>query len=165
MSDKSIEQGKKNLEKFGKNTQFSGSRAAEAGRKGGIATGVAKRKKNASRAFLKEILTYNVKLTPTEKATLIAMGGDPDAPITLEQAMVIAMAKKARAGDLRAYDMVHEYLAEDPHTQLEEKRIQAQQEAFKAIRNSDGFMAAMGAVAEEVLEDGGDTPDTLEDSE
>lgn len=155
-----------NLKKGNPETQFrSGREAVEAGRKGGQKSGVARRKKNASRIFLKEILTYNVKLTQSEKATLIAMGGDPDAPITLEQAMVIAMAKKARAGDLRAYDMVHEYLAEDPHTQLEEKRIKAQKEAIASIRNSDGFMEAMGATVQEVFEDGGDTPDTLEDSD
>ena len=160
VSDKSVEQGKKNLEKHRQKTQFAGSRAVEMASRGGKACAVAKRKKNASRIFLKELLTYNVKLSTSEKATLIAMGGDPDAPITLEQAMVIAMANKARKGD-----MVHEYLAEDPHTQLEEKRIEAQTKAIASIRNSDGFMEAMGATIGEVFEDGSDTPDALEDSD
>ena len=48
-------------------------------------------------------------------------------------------------------------------TVLEEKRLKLEKEAFKAIKNSDGFMSAMTGIAEEVFDDGGDTPDAVED--
>lgn len=147
-------------------TQFtSGHQAVTNGRKGGIASGVARRKKCASRAFLKEVLALEPKKTPDMMKTLEKLGADPDFPLTVEQVGVLALIKKYWAGDLRAYDMIHEYLGEDPHTLLEEKRLKVQQSAVNALKNSDGFMEAMGATVEEVFDDGGDTPDTLEDSE
>ena len=156
--------GWKNLDEHRQATQFtSGGKAVAAGRKGGKASAVAKRKKYASRQFLKEVLAMDAKMTPEIKKALMQIGADPDIQLTNEQVGVIALIRKWRNGDLRAFDMVHEYLAEDPHTILEEKRIKAAQQAFAAVRNSDGFMEAMNGTTEEVFEDGGDTPDTLED--
>ena len=164
MSTKSIEQGKKNLEKYGKATQFTaGSQQAEIARKGGRARQAQVRKKGASREFLKMVLAMQPEKSNEMVRALKKIGADPDAPITVEQVGVLALIKKYMAGDLRAYDMVHEYLEEDPHTLIEEKRLQVERDAVKAIRNSDGFMAAISKKAEEVFEDGGDTPDALED--
>ena len=153
-----------NLKKGNPDTQFrSGREAVEAGRKGGQKSGVARRKKNASRTFLKQVLAMQPEKTADMIRALEKIGADPDAPLTVEQVGVLALVKKFMSGDLRAFDMVHEYLAEDPHTQLEEKRLKMQQEAVDALKNSDGFMEAMTGVVEEVFEDGGDTPDSLED--
>lgn len=155
-----------NLRKGNPDTQFtSGRRAVEAGRKGGIASAVAKRKKYASRKYLKEFLALKPSKTAEIQRVLEKLGADPEADISVEGIMVLALIKKAMAGDLRAYDMVHEYLEEDPHTVFEEKRLQVQKDAVNALKNSDGFLAAMGGVVGEVFEDGGDTPDALEDSE
>ena len=155
-----------NLKKGNPETQFtSGREAVEAGRKGGIKSGIARRKKFASRKRLKEMLAYTTKPKPGLQKLMDELGGDPDCPLTVEDIMVLALIKKAMAGDLRAYDMVHEYLGEDPHTVLEEKRMKIQEKAVDAIRNSDGFIAAIGGTVEEVFDDGGDTPDALEDSE
>lgn len=155
-----------NLKKGNPETQFtSGRQAVENGRKGGIASGVARRKKCASRKFLKEVLAYTTKPKPGVKKTMEDIGGDSESPLTVEQVMVLALIRKAMGGDLRAYDMVHEYLGEDPHTLLEEKRLKVQKEAVSALKNSDGFLEAMKGVTEEVFEDGGDTPDALEDTD
>lgn len=152
--------------KAGEKTQFkSGEEAARAGRKGGIKSGAARRKKCASRKFLKEVLTLEPKKTPEQAKMLEKLGANPDAILTVEQLGVLALIKKYLAGDMRAYDMVHEYLGEDPRTLIEEERLKVQREAVNALKNSDGFMEAMGATVGEVFEDGGDTPDTLEDSE
>lgn len=156
-----------NLKKGNPDTQFrSGREAVENGRKGGKASAIARRKKNASREFLKMVLAMEAKPTPDIKRAYEQFGGDSeDLHLTNEQIGVLALLKKYRAGDLRAYDMVHEYLGEDPHTILEEKRIKEQSKAISSIRNSDGFMEAMGATVGEVFEDGGDTPDELEDED
>lgn len=155
-----------NLKKGNPETQFrSGREAVENGRKGGRKSGAVRRQKFASRKFLKEVLALEAPITPELKRACKQYGIEIPEGVSLtnEDLGVLALIKKYRSGDLRAYDMVHEYLAEDPHTIMEEKRLKAQQELTKAIVNKDGFMEAIGASAGEVFEDGGDTPDDLED--
>lgn len=158
---------KEDLLKGNPDTQFtSGQEAARIGRKGGIASGVARRKKCASRKFLKEVLALVETNHPAAVQRILKGAGvDPNIPLTIEEVGVLSLIAKFKAGDTRVFDQVHEYLAEDPHTLLEEKRIKAQQAAIESLKNSDGFMQAMGGVVEEVFDDGGDTPDTLEDSD
>lgn len=152
--------------KNGVKTQFTtGEEAARAGRRGGIASGTARRKKGASRKYLKQLLALTPNLTKAEEVNLGKLGIPEEVEIDNEFLITMAMLRKAREGDLRAIDMVHEYLGEDPHTLLEEKRIKAQKSAIESLKNSDGFLQAMGGVVEEVFDDGGDTPDALEDSE
>lgn len=154
-----------NLKK-GAATQFrSGEEAARNGRKGGIQSGINRRKKCASRKYLKELLAIQPKLTDKDLKLLEKMGVKELEGIDNEFLITMAMLAKAKDGDLRAYDMVHEYLAEDPHTLFEEKRLEVQKEAVAALKNSDGFMEAMGGIVGEVFENGGDTPDNIEDAE
>ena len=156
----------KALEENRQATQFtSGAEAVAAGRKGGIKSGIARRKKFASRAFLKQMLACTITKTPEVERALKKIGADPEMEITVEEMGVLALLKKYMAGDTRVFDQIHEYLAEDPHTILEEKRMKSNEGIAKAIVNKDGFMEAMGAAVEEVFENGGDTPDALEDSE
>lgn len=146
-------------------TKFqSGPKAAEAGRKGGIASGKAKRKKNAAREYLKEILAYRPIINPQMKSSIKKMGGDPNSgDITTEMLIMAALVKKGMQGDTRATELYLELMGEDPKTIMEEKKLALEKEAVKAIRNSDGFMDAMNGIAEEVFADGGDTPDAVED--
>ena len=145
-------------------TQFkAGQEQVRIARKGGIASGVARRKKGASRRYLKQLLALTPNLTKAEETAIGKLGIPEEVEIDNEFLITMAMLKKARDGDLRAIDMVHEYLGEDPHTMLEEKRIKAQESAIRSLKDSDGFMSAMGNVVEEVFEDGGDTPDSLEE--
>ena len=148
-------------------TQFrAGQEQVRIARKGGIASGVARRKKGASRRYLKQLLALTPNLTKAEETAIGKLGIPEDVEIDNEFLITMAMLKKARDGDLRAIDMVHEYLGEDPHTVMEEKRLKVQQDAVNAIKNSDGFVAALGGVVKEVFDDGGgDTPDALEDTD
>lgn len=149
--------------------QFTSSQdreeAAKNGRKGGVASGIVRRRKGASRKYLKALLAIHPKLTANDERMLEKAGVELSDDIDNEYLITLAMLLRARAGDLRAIDMVHEYLGEDPRTMFEEKRLKVQQEAVSALKGSDGFMEAIGGVVEEVFESGGDTPDTLEDSE
>ena len=155
-----------NLKK-GEATRFrSGEQAASAGRKGGIKSGVARRKKFASRKFLKEVLAWNVQSTTEIKNALKMMGAPEDLEITNEDIGMLALMKKYRSGDLRAIEMVLELMGEDPHTVLEEKRLKLEKEAVEHVKNADGFIEALLGKTEEVFEDGADTPESLdEDSE
>ena len=163
---KSIEQGIKNLEANRHKGQFTaGSQAVANGRKGGQATQRLYRKKDTFRKNLKWMLACKIEVTPEMKRKLKKFGFNPDAEYTIEDWITISTLNKAMKEDLRAVDMIYEYMEEDPRTKLEEKRLKIEKEAVDAIKNSDGFMEAMNGSVGEVFEDGGDTPDTLEDSE
>ena len=148
-------------------TQFqSGLKAVENGRKGGKASGVAKRKKGAAKKLLTAFLAGKPQLTDKEEKELEAFGYDPhDEDLTNEVLCTVALLRQVKAGNVNAHRLYLEMVGEDPKTLLEKERIKVQQTAVEAIKNSDGFMDAMKGVAEEVFADGGDTPDAIEDEE
>jgi len=153
-----------NLIKF--TSEQNREEASKNGKKGGVASGAARRQKGAARRFLKEILAYKPEMTVALAKSLKGIGGNPeDGSFTTEKLMMVAMIQKGMKGDTQATKLVLEMLGEDAKTIMEEKRLKVQKEAVEAIRNSDGFMDAMAGIAEEVFTDGGDTPDTIEDSE
>lgn len=167
-NQKSIEQGKKNLAEHGKATQFNGRTAAEAGRKGGTVTGERKRKKFAFRNNLKMLLALPISDSPEMKKVLKKMGLNPDDEYNWEMLMTIAVLQKAVVQkDLNAVQMILENMGEDPYTIREEKRVKMEQKVTDRITNSDGFLAAMNGTAKEVFDDdeGGDTPDSVDDGE
>jgi len=150
--------------KNGVATQFkSGEQAASNGRKGGIASGKAKRQKNAARKTLEYILTLKPKVSSAMRANMNNLGFDADAQPTTEDLIMIAMMQKGMKGDTKAAELYLAMLGEDPKTVIEEKRLKMQKAAVKAMQNSDGFMDALNGVAGEVFADGGDTPDAIED--
>ena len=148
-------------------TKFkAGPKQAEVARKGGIASGVAKRKKGEARRILSILCNLEPQMTARRQRMLESIGADPKAKgITAEQMAHAAFFAKVMSGDLQAYKLFLELYGEDAKTILEEKKLALQKEAVDAIKNADGFMEAMHGVVEEVFDDGGDTPDTLEDSE
>ena len=148
-------------------TQFrTGQEQVEKARKAGKASGVARRKKGAAKKLLTAFLAGKPQLTDKEMADLEAFGYDPnDENLNNEVLCTLALLKQVKAGNVNAHRLYLEMVGEDPKTLLEKERIQVQQNAVEAIKNSDGFMDAMKGVAEEVFADGGDTPDALEDEE
>lgn len=98
-----------NLKK-GKATQFkSGKKAAESGRKGGIASGKAKRKKKAlaemARAFA------DLKVNAEKKKQLEDFGVSPE-DMTHQMALVAAMFEEGESGNVRAAALLSEWLNE-----------------------------------------------------
>lgn len=151
----------KNLKPF--TSDQSHEEAVKNGRKGGIASGKAKRQKNAARKTLEYILTLTPKISPAMRANMTGLGFDESAQPTTEDLIMVAMMQKSMKGDVRATELYLAMLGEDPRTVIEEKRLKLEKEAVRAIQNSDGFLEAMRGEAEEVFADGGDTPDSVED--
>lgn len=158
---------KEELLERGKATQFqSGNEAAENGKKGGRASGPARRKKNAARKWLSEIMAYKPALTPRNRAVIEQVGGNPDEQeYTTEGLIMVALAQKCMKGDTRAIQLYLEMFGEDPKTVIEKERLKVQKEAVQALKNNDGFMDAMNGFAGEVFASGFDTPDNLGDTE
>lgn len=83
-------------------TQFkSGEEAVEAGRKGGIASGEAKRHKKLLRECLEELLNKEI----TDKKGVSMTGAE---------ALAAMAFKKALAGDLRAFEVVRDTAGQKP---------------------------------------------------
>jgi hypothetical protein len=90
-----------NLKK-GKATQFkSGEKAAEAGRKGGIASGKAKREKKLLKDCFDELLSRDWENKNGQKST----GAE---------AITLTMFKKALAGDPKAFEIVRDTAGQKP---------------------------------------------------
>lgn len=92
----------------------------EAGRKGGIASGEAKRKKKAMRERLEIILEMPLKSGKSADIESIknfaALKGKN---ITVQDAMMIAQIQKALKGDTNAAAFVRDTAGENPSTRIE----------------------------------------------
>lgn len=97
-------QTKKQLDnlKKGEATRFkSGEKAVNSGRKGGKASGVAKRKKKLLKECLEELLDKDWENRQGEKHSG-------------SEAISIALFKKALAGDIKAYEVVRDTAGQKP---------------------------------------------------
>lgn len=98
-----------NLKK-GKATQFkSGQKAAESGRKGGIASGEAKRKKKALAEMARAFADLSVK---AEKKKQLEEYGVDSEDMTHQMALVAAMFEEGESGNVRAAALLTEWLSE-----------------------------------------------------
>lgn len=92
-----------NLKK-GVATQFkSGEQAAKMGRKGGIASGIARRKKKAMQEVTKEILNMPLKPEDIDNiCDITSFYSFKDKNITVQEAITISIIQKALKGDYKA---------------------------------------------------------------
>ncbi len=101
----------KNLEN-GKLTQFrSGEEAAKNGQKGGIASGVARRRKRS----MKEAADYYLSLPETDRRrvnTLLRDAVDPE-DVDNQMSVVMGITARAKKGDPQAANVLLKMLGED----------------------------------------------------
>lgn len=130
--------GHENLIPFNKRSK---DEARECGRKGGKASGAARRRKADFRKTLNALLTAEID-SPEWTPLLQALGVDS----TLEAAVNMAMIKQALLGDVKAYMAIKDVLGQTSKsdTDLEEQKLR-----MAAAR------AKMGADVEEEREDDG----------
>lgn len=89
--------------------------ARERGRKGGIASGEARRRKKTMRETLEAVLAMQVgdgKSTDIEAITKFAQLKGKN--ITVQEAMIIAQAQKALKGDLAALQFIRDTMGQKP---------------------------------------------------
>lgn len=102
---------KKNLEK-GKATQFrSGEEAVKSGKKGGVASGVARREKKALKTTLEMLLSMPIedgKLEDVDKIKSLASLGGKN--ISVQEAIVLKALQLALNGDIKAFNAIADIL-------------------------------------------------------
>lgn len=92
-------------------TEQSRSEAAKNGRKGGIASGAARRRKKS----LKEAadLFLSLPVENTKKRNEMIKAGVPEEDADNQMAMIVGLAKKAAKGDAKAARLLIDILGED----------------------------------------------------
>ena len=104
------------------NDEEGKSRASEAGKKGGKASGEAKRRKKLMRESLEILCQLPAKGgRATDVESIKNFAELKGKNITVEQAMLIAQIKKALGGDTRAIEFIRDTMGQKP---VEEKKVE-----------------------------------------
>jgi hypothetical protein len=155
------------------------SEAREYGRKGGKASGEARRRKANFRKELNDLLTTEVN-NPEWSPVLEALGLDN----TLGMVMHAAMIKEALNGNVKAYEAIAKYSGQSAETEADEEEQKIRTDRAKRARdqevggndgneeNIQSFLKAMkpseedlSALFDEEPEEGEEETDDAEDSE
>ena len=159
------------------NGGLSPSEARENGRKGGKASGEARRKKADFRKTLNALLTAEID-NPEWSPLLEALGLDN----TVESAVNAAMIKEALSGNVKAFEAIAKYSGQSAETEASEEEQKIRTDRAKRARdqevgNNDGneeniqnFLKAMKPTEEDLNDLFDDEPeeeeiDDAEDSE
>lgn len=130
----------KNLVPF--TSDQSREEAAKNGRKGGIKSGEARRRKRNLRAAMKAVLALPVQDTETWNA-LSALGVDP-ADIDNQTAIVCALMSRAMAGDAAAFKEIRSLLGEDNDAE----RVKIQKKQLELSERKQDSAGGDGRLAE-----------------
>lgn len=101
------------------------------GAKGGVASGVAKRKKASLKKAIESI--FGLKVDSATAAQLSKLGVDEDDQ-TVQTAVVVAQAVKAMRGDTKAADFLAKYSGDNPQVEMEKERLKLEKERLKITR-------------------------------
>lgn len=117
-------------------------KAREAGRKGGVASGVTKRRKRTFRELIETVMTMEVD-DPAIHAKLTELGLDP----THDMAITMAAVHKAETGDIEATRYLRDTKGEKP-TEALQMSIDKPIKAMDLSKLSDDELAALADQAD-----------------
>lgn len=97
----------------------SSAEARSNGRKGGIASGKARREKKALKDTLEELLAMPIKDGVSDEIEKIkSIAGIKGKNITMQEAIMVAMLNKAAKGDVRAAEYVRDTIGQKPDSRM-----------------------------------------------
>lgn len=129
----------------------SPSEAREMGRKGGIASGAARRRKKSMKQKMQLLLSLPAAYN--DQTELATMGIDPD-DMDNEMVLVKALFIAAAEGDTRAFDRIQDVLGKSvAREELALKKQEAKRKAAAGTDAEDRIGSYLDALAE-VLKDG-----------
>ena len=108
--------------------------AKKNGAKGGVASGIARKRKRALKDTIEMIMRLGVD--PQTKSILEQLGvAEQDQSV--QTAIVVAQAMKAMRGDTKAADYLGKYASADPRIFLEQERIALERERLAMRADAD----------------------------
>ena len=99
--------------------------AKKNGAKGGVASGIARKKKRALKNTIEMIMRLGVD---ANTQAILTQLGVPEEDQSVQTAIVVAQAMKAMRGDTKAADYLGKYSSADPRIFLEQERIALERE-------------------------------------
>ena len=108
--------------------------AKKNGAKGGVASGIARKRKRALKDTIEMIMRLGVD--PQTKSILEQLGvAEQDQSV--QTAIVVAQAMKAMRGDTKAADYLGKYASADPRIFLEQERLALERERLAMRADAD----------------------------
>ena len=104
------------------------------GAKGGVASGVARKKKRALKDTIEMIMRLGVD---SQTKMILEQLGVPEQDQSVQTAIVVAQALKAMRGDTKAADYLGKYASADPRIFLEQERIALERERLAMRADAD----------------------------
>ena len=119
-------------------SQRSKSEARENSKKGGIASGVSRRRKKALRTTLKEAMMMQLKeLHPDMQNAIIQAVKLGDAELTVSDAVLGSIIRNACKGNSQMAKLLLDVLGETPDVRLKERELKMKEQALKEDKGGD----------------------------
>lgn len=129
----------KNLKPF--TSDQSREEAAKNGKKGGVASGVAKRKKASLKKAIASVLS--LKVDDSTAAQLSKLGIEDDEQI-VQTSIIVAQALKAMRGDTKAADFLVRNSGDNPQIEIEKERLKLEKERLALAKSREQSESANG---------------------
>ena len=108
--------------------------AKKNGAKGGVASGIARKKKRALKETIEMIMRLGVD---PQTQSILEQLGVPEQDQSVQTAIVVAQAMKAMRGDTKAADYLGKYASADPRIFLEQERLALERERLAMKADAD----------------------------
>ena len=108
--------------------------AKKNGAKGGVASGIARKKKRALKDTINMIMRLGVD---PQTQSILEQLGVPEEDQSVQTAIVVAQAMKAMRGDTKAADYLGKYASADPRIFLEQERLALERERLAMKADAD----------------------------
>lgn len=116
-------------------SERSESEAREMGANGGIASGVARRKKKALKTVLDELLTRGIC---SKKDLALAEDFELKDDVTQEQLVMAALLKAAKGGNVQAVKEIRSITRDDEQLKLDREKLKIEQEKLRLLKERQG---------------------------
>lgn len=129
----------KNEQNLVPQSERSPSEAREMGRKGGIASGAARRRKKTMKAVGKMLL--DMPVTSKELQQKMKLLGVPEGDSTYQMAVMVAMLNQAMKGNVKAAYFCRDTIGESPSDQLRREELKLSKAKFEHEKVMDARAA------------------------
>lgn len=115
----------------------SGEEAAKAGKKGGIASGEARRRKKAMRDTAEMLLDMQVPKAAKELKQKLAIMGISEEDFTYQTAVMVGVINQAMKGNTKAAAFLRDTVGENPAHELRKKELDQKIAEFEYHRQQE----------------------------
>ena len=137
------------------NTERTAEELRQITRKGGIASGVARRKKKAMKAVLDELLQRGIA---NNKDLALAQDFGDTEGVTQKMLMLMGLLKAAKEGDVSAVKEVRNITRDDERLKLDRERLKIEKEKLELLKSRQGDDGSLDKLDDILAKLGGDEP-------